>query len=104
MVERARMSANELPGPGEFGRIVKVCPCGGMRDRLGRVLLVTAVIVPPEGYAASAKCSSCGVSTPSTLVAFAGCDDDECFPRQWLRREPPMRELLEEIEREAIPA
>lgn len=93
------MSAGELPGPGDFGRIVEGCSCGANDDFRGEVTLVTTVSGPDW----ACDCPGCGKMYVGRLAYSPQWKPDECYPQAWMRKEPPDRQLVEEIEREAIP-
>jgi hypothetical protein len=94
------MSANELPGPGDFARIVEGCECGAMAECIGEVSLVTAVTDPDW----TCDCPVCHRTFVGRVVDSPQWRPHECYPQAWMRKVPPDRQLVEEIEREAIPA
>jgi hypothetical protein len=94
------MSAGELPGPGDFARIVDGCECGWNERLIGQVVLVTGV----SGPESIAECAHCARRHHGRYVDSPQWGSDDCYPQAWLRKVPPDRQLVEEIEREAIPA
>lgn len=92
--------SHELPDVGDFARIVEGRCCGSMASNIGEVVLVTHI--SPPGFAS--ECMACGNVTYGCVARTMDCKADEGYPLTWLRKLPPDRQLLEEIEREAIPA
>lgn len=90
---------SDHPSAGEFARVVDGCPCGGTSDCVGSIELVLSV----DGEDWACDCPVCRRMFLGPIANVAGAPGD-CYPLRWLRRVPPERQLLEEIEREAIPA
>lgn len=89
-----------LPGAGHFGRIVQGCACGYNDDCVGEVALVTRVTSPD--YAC--ECGGCGKPYFGCIAFSPQWKPGDCYPQAWMRKVPPDRQVLEEIEREAIAA
>lgn len=90
----------DLPSAGDFARIVDGRCCGAAAANIGEIVLVTHISGPD--YAS--ECTACGDVTYGCVARGADCKADEGYPLVWLRKIPPDRAVLEEIEREAIPA
>lgn len=90
---------SELPDVGDFASIVDGHCCGAMSANIGEVVLVTH-ISPPDH---ASECPACGDITYGRVARTMDCKADEGYPLTWLRKIPPDRQILEEIEREAVP-
>lgn len=93
------MSA-DLPNVGDFARVVGSCSCGALDDCLGDIVLVKHVSAPDW----ACRCPGCGQTFVGRVVEAFGDLPEECYPHNWLRKLPPDRQALEEIEREVVPA
>lgn len=91
---------NELPDVGDFGRVVQGCACGGMDDCIGEIALVTSI----TGDDWACDCPGCHRMIVGELAHSPQWMPGTCYPRQWMRKLPPDRAVLEELEREAVPA
>lgn len=90
--------SHELPDVGDFARIVDAC-CMPLRSNKGRVVLVQRITTNEP-----ASCECCGARPSGPMAEVFGEDPRVCWPLHWLRKLPPDRQLLEEIEREVVTA
>lgn len=94
------MEVSELPDVGDFARIVEGSCCAAMAENIGDVALVSGITEADW----ACECGGCGNVYVGRIVRSVQWRPGDGYPHAWMRKVPPPADLVDEVEREAVPA